>query len=126
MDRNEGRRSDQDVEQWMRSKGVLKCPLCRLEAWNFTELRLVIVISASGASQIGGGLRALRGQGLRGIVSALSSELRNLRRELRVLRNASKRPPMLEIKCSNCGHVELLDEKALGSEPKDASPNLLG
>ena len=123
MDRNEGRRSDQDVEQWMRSKGVSKCPLCRLEAWNFTELRRVIVISASGASQIGRGLQASRGRGLMGMIYALSSELRNLRGELRVIRNASKRSPLLEIKCGNCGHVELLDEKAIVGDTKDTPPN---
>jgi len=116
MNSSEERRSYQDVEQWMHSKGASKCPLCRLEAWNFTETRKVIVVGASGASEIGREPQVSRGQDLTGILSAirnLRSDLMILRSQLRVIRNAAQTAALHELKCGNCGYVVFLDAKII-------------
>ena len=106
------------IEEWSRSKGVSGCPLCRLDAWKYDEVRPVIVLGARDARDIG----RERSQESRSASQRLnplteaSSGLRLLRSQLRGIRQAAVYSRLYELKCGNCGNVVLLDEKTVDGE----------
>ena len=103
------------IEEWLRSKGVSGCPLCRLDAWKYDEVRPVIVLGARDARDIG----RERSQESRSASQRLnplteaSSGLRLLRSQLRGIRQAAVYSRLYELKCGNCGNVVLLDEETV-------------
>jgi hypothetical protein len=112
------------IEEWLRSKGVSGCPLCRLDAWKYDEVRSVIVLGARDARDIG----RERSQESRSASQRLnplteaSAGLRLLRSQLRGVRQAAVYSRLYELKCGNCGNVVLLDEKTVEGEVVTTQP----
>ncbi len=113
-----------NVEEWLRAKGAFNCPLCRQAVWKFDELQRVVVIGAGGARSIGLEPQSTVGRprDLAETLSALGGELRRLRSQLRVFRNAAEFAPLFQLKCGNCGYVLLLDTEAVRGGPEESPP----
>jgi len=115
--------SSQIVEEWLLSKGIAGCPLCRLHAWKYDEVRSVIVLGASSARDIGRESQARRSASMRrNPMSEVSGGLRLLRRQLSGVRQAAFYSRLYELKCGNCGNVVLLDSKTIAEEAATTQP----
>jgi len=102
MDRNQ---MEQRLKAWLEEKRASKCPLCGEESWDFGDLRQVFLIGAAGGAEIGKEVQ-------RGISAPRRFEpqrqLRELRNQLRAVRNSATINRLLQLTCNHCGHVVLL------------------
>ena len=115
--RREEQSRSQDVEEWLRSKGIAGCPLCRLDAWKYDEVRSVIVLGARSARDIG-----RESQEHRSRTRTVGAGLSLLRSQLRGVRQAAVYSRLYELKCGNCGNVVLLDVKTVEGEAAATQP----
>jgi hypothetical protein len=106
------------IEEWLLSKGVSGCPLCRLEGWwKYDEVRDVVVINARDAREIG-----LESPQHRNPVSEASADINLLRSQQRGIRQTVDDARRYELKCGHCGHVVLLDVKTVEGEAATTLP----
>jgi hypothetical protein len=92
------------VKEWMNSKGVTKCALCREEAYDFEDFSMVFLPSIITGAQLG------REQRNRNV-----NERRWVRSQMRGFRVAAEMRQAMQLTCDNCGHVILLDSRKTGA-----------
>jgi len=109
------------IEEWLLSKGISGCPLCRLDAWKYDEVRAVIVLGARDARDIGRESQERRSRTRRmNPMAEVGAGLSLLRSQLRGVRQAAVYTRLYELKCGNCGNVVLLDVKTVEGEAATA------
>ena len=112
MDRNQ---MEQRLKAWLEERRASKCPLCGEESWDFGHLQQVFLISSSGGAEIGREPPRGPGAGRPGP----ERQLRDLRSQLRVVRNAAANR-LVQLTCDNCGHVVLLNAAKIFRETEEA------
>lgn len=91
------------VQEWMGSKGVSGCPLCREEAWAFDRMDLIVPLDASTVSIIAG-------RGSSGTDRSEAANHSRVREMRRIFRNLGALVyQLVKLPCENCGYVLLLD-----------------
>jgi hypothetical protein len=92
------------VKEWMNSKGVNKCALCREEAYDFEDFSMVFLPSIITGAQLG---RENRNRNV--------NERRWVRSQMRGFRVAAEMRQAMQLTCDNCGYVILLDSRKTGA-----------
>jgi hypothetical protein len=111
------------IEEWLVSKGISGCPLCKQDTWKYDEIRTVVVLAAGDVRDVGreSPERSSRVRRFNAGGEAASG-LSTLRSQLRGLRQAADYARRYELKCGNCGNVVLLDVKTLREEAATTQP----
>jgi DNA-directed RNA polymerase subunit RPC12/RpoP len=94
----------QKVKEWINSKGVIKCALCREEAYDFEDFSMVFLPSIITGAQLG---RENRNRTV--------NERRWVRSQMRGFRVAAEMRQAMQLTCDNCGYVILLDSRKTGA-----------